>query len=52
MCPYECDFGDNDKITIVQTGLTKKNVAVYAVLNLVSDFVKCNHPIMKQNMAT
>jgi hypothetical protein len=21
---YECDFGDKDKITIVETGLTKK----------------------------
>jgi hypothetical protein len=33
-------------ITIVQTGLTtKKYVIVLSVLNLVSDFVKCNHPI-------
>jgi hypothetical protein len=26
MCLYECDFGDNDIITIVKTGLTKKNM--------------------------
>jgi septal ring factor EnvC (AmiA/AmiB activator) len=45
LCAYECDFGDNDIITIVYTGLTKKNVAVLSVLNIVSDFVKCNHPI-------
>jgi hypothetical protein len=32
--------------TIVKTGLkTKKYVAVLLVLNLVSDFVKCYHPI-------
>jgi hypothetical protein len=24
MCAYECDFGDNDIITIVETGLTTK----------------------------
>jgi hypothetical protein len=46
LCAYECDFGDNDKITIVKTGLTtKKYVAVLSVLNLVSDFVECNCPI-------
>jgi hypothetical protein len=45
LCVYECDFGDNDKITIVSTGLTtKKYVIVMSVLNLVSDFVKCNRP--------
>jgi hypothetical protein len=27
LCAYECDFGDNGIITIVRTGLTKKNVA-------------------------
>jgi hypothetical protein len=43
---YEHDFGDNYRITIVKTGLTaKKYVIVLSVLNLVSDFVKCNHPI-------
>jgi hypothetical protein len=47
LCAYECDFGDNDIITIVWIGLTtKKYVAVLSVLNLVSDFVKCNHPIL------
>jgi hypothetical protein len=46
LCAYECDFDDNDIITIISTGLTtKKCVAVLSVLNLVSDFVKCNHPI-------
>jgi hypothetical protein len=46
LCPYEFDFGDNYIITIVKTGLTtKKYVAVLSVLNLVSDFVKCNHLI-------
>jgi hypothetical protein len=43
---YEHDFGDNYIITIVKTGLpTKKYDIVLSVLNLVSDFVKCNHPI-------
>jgi hypothetical protein len=46
LCAYEGDFGDNDIKTIVLTGLTTtKNVAVLSVLNLVSDFVKRNHPI-------
>jgi hypothetical protein len=46
LCTYERDFGDNDIITIVSTGLiTKKYVAVLSLLNLVSYFVKCNHPI-------
>jgi hypothetical protein len=46
LCAYEHDFGDNYKITIVKTGLTaKKYVIVMSVLNLVSDFVKCNHHI-------
>jgi hypothetical protein len=43
---HEHDFGDNYIITIVKTGLaTKKYVIVLSVLNRVSDFVKCNHPI-------
>jgi hypothetical protein len=47
MCAYEHDFGDNYMITIVKTGLTtKKYVIVLSVLNLVSDFFKCNHPIV------
>jgi hypothetical protein len=47
MWAYEHDFGDNYLITIAQTGLpTKKYVIVLSVLNLVSDFVKCNHPIV------
>jgi hypothetical protein len=47
LCAYECDFGDNDAIIIVKTGLTTKiYVAVLSVINLVSDFVKCNHPIV------
>jgi hypothetical protein len=34
-------------VTIVSTGLTtKKYVIVLSVLNLVSDFVKCNRPII------
>ena len=46
LCAYEHDFGDNYIITIVSTGLTtKKYVIVLSVLNLVSDFVKCNRPI-------
>jgi hypothetical protein len=46
LCAYEHDFGDYYRITIVSTGLTtKKFVIVLSVLNLVSDFVKCNHPI-------
>jgi hypothetical protein len=46
LCGYEHDYGDNYIITIVSTGLaTKTYVAVLSVLNLVSDFVKCNHPI-------
>jgi hypothetical protein len=46
MCAYEFDFGDNDKITIVKTGLTtKKYGAVLSVLNLASEFVKCNRAI-------
>jgi hypothetical protein len=46
LCAYECDFADNYKITIVYTGLTTKTyVIVLSVLNLVSDFVKCNRPI-------
>jgi hypothetical protein len=46
LCFYEHDFGDNYIITIGKTGLTTKiNVTVLSVLNLVSDFVKCNHPI-------
>jgi hypothetical protein len=41
------DFGDNDKITIVWTGVaTKKYVAVLSVLNLVSNFVKCNRLVV------
>jgi hypothetical protein len=47
LCAYERDFGDNDIITIVRTGLTKKYVAVLSVLNLVSDLVKCNRTIYK-----
>jgi hypothetical protein len=44
---YEHDFGDNYIITIVKTGLkAKKYVLVLSVLNLDSDFVKCNHPIV------
>jgi hypothetical protein len=36
-------------VTIVSTGLTtKKYVIVLSVLNLVSDFVKCNRPIVIQ----
>jgi hypothetical protein len=47
LCAYEHDFGGNYIITIVKTGLTTKNyVIVLSVLNLVSDFVKCNHPIV------
>jgi hypothetical protein len=46
LCAYEHDFGDNDKITIVKTGLIKKKKKVLSVLNLVSDFVKCNYPII------
>jgi hypothetical protein len=43
LCAYEHDFGDNYIITIVSTGLTtNKNVIFLSVLNLVSDFVKCN----------
>jgi hypothetical protein len=50
LCAYECDFGDNDIITIVLTGFTtKKNVAVLSVLNLVSEFVKCNRPIRRNH---
>jgi hypothetical protein len=46
LCAYEHDFGDNYLITIVKTGLTTtKCVIVLSVLNLVSDIVKCNHPI-------
>jgi hypothetical protein len=46
LCAHEHDFGDNYIILIVKTGLTKnKYVIVLSVLNLVSDFVKCNHPI-------
>jgi hypothetical protein len=46
LCAYDHDFGDNYIITIVKTGLTtKKHVIVLSVLNLDSDFVKCNHPI-------
>jgi hypothetical protein len=46
LCAYECNFGDNDIITIVKTGLTtKKYVAFLSVLNLVSEFVKCNRLI-------
>jgi hypothetical protein len=46
LCAYEHDFGDNFIITIVKTGITtKKYVIVLSVLNLVSYFVKCNHPI-------
>jgi hypothetical protein len=46
LCAYEHDFGDNYIITIVSTGLSnKKCVIVLSVLNLVSDFVKCNCPI-------
>jgi hypothetical protein len=42
----EHDFGDNSIITIVKTGLTTKYyVIVLSVLNLVSDFVKCNRSI-------
>jgi hypothetical protein len=49
LCAYEHDFGDNSKITIVKIGLTtKKYVIVLSVSNLVSDFVKCNHPIATQ----
>jgi hypothetical protein len=44
MCAYEHDFGGNYIITIVKT--TKKCVIVLSVLNLVFDFVKCNHPIL------
>jgi hypothetical protein len=48
MCAYEHDFGDNYILTIVSTGLTtKKYVILLSVLNLVSDFVKCNRPIGK-----
>jgi hypothetical protein len=47
LCAYEHDFGDNYIITIVWTGLTtKKVVIVLSVFNLVSDFMKCNHPIV------
>jgi hypothetical protein len=48
LCAYERDFDDNDIITIDKTGLvTKKYIAVLSVLYIVSDFVKCNHPIAK-----
>jgi hypothetical protein len=47
LCAHECDFGDNDIITIVKTGLTpKKHIAFLPVLSQVSDVVKCNRPIM------
>jgi hypothetical protein len=47
LCAYGCDFCDNYIITIVKTApITKKYVAVLFILNLVSDFVKCNHPIV------
>jgi hypothetical protein len=46
LCAYQHYFGDNYIITIVSTGLTtKKYSIVLLVLNLVSDFVKCNRPI-------
>jgi hypothetical protein len=46
LCAYECDFGDNDIITIrLDRSYNKKYVPVLSVLNLVSDFVKCNRPI-------
>jgi hypothetical protein len=48
---YEHDFGDNYIITIVKIGLTTtKYVIVLSVLNLVSDFVKCNHPIVSRQI--
>jgi hypothetical protein len=54
MCAYEHDFGNNyiiNIIIIVKIGLkTKKNVTVLSVLNLVSDFVKFNHPIHAHNL--
>jgi hypothetical protein len=47
LCAYEHDFGGNYIITIVWTGLTTKTfVAVLSVLNLVSDFVNCNHLVI------
>jgi hypothetical protein len=50
LCAYEPDFGYNYIITIVSTGLTtKKYVLVLSVLNLVSDFVKCNRPIINRS---
>jgi hypothetical protein len=46
LCAYEHDFNDNYIIPIVKAGLTTKKYAiVLSVLNLVSDFVKCNHTI-------
>jgi hypothetical protein len=51
MCAYKRDFGDNYIITIVKTGLTTKTYAiVLSVFNLVSDFIKCNHPIATQRL--
>jgi hypothetical protein len=50
LCAYECDFDDIDKITIFKTGKKKKKVIILSLLNLVSDFVKCNHPIGKPHL--
>jgi hypothetical protein len=49
LCAYEHDFGGKYIIRIVKTGLTtKKYFIVLSVLILVSDFVKCNHPIGRE----
>jgi predicted GIY-YIG superfamily endonuclease len=46
LCAYECDFGDNDKMTIVLTGLTTTKICCSIVsIKSVSDFFKCNRPI-------